>query len=214
MKGLIRKEWYSLWSQYRIHMLAMFGLGVLLPFLKDTDFFADESFWIYYAVITIFYILMHSMKYEKTSKWDMYRAVLPINGREIVLSKYIFGFGVVMIASILVIAGSVICQKMIMGGINSYFIGRVVKAIWINSILNMTLTFPILCRYGYDEGEGPAGIIVCVIVCALGMLYPYRLQQLLLNLPFPTIVFMILLFIIWCFSGVLSCKLYEKRNDQ
>lgn len=46
MKGLIRKEWYSLWSQYRIHMLAMFGLGVLLPFLKDTDFFADESFWI------------------------------------------------------------------------------------------------------------------------------------------------------------------------
>ena len=30
MKGLIRKEWYSLWSQYRIHMLAMLGLGVLL----------------------------------------------------------------------------------------------------------------------------------------------------------------------------------------
>ena len=38
MKGLIRKEWYSLWSQYRIHMLAMLGLGVLLPIIKNTDF--------------------------------------------------------------------------------------------------------------------------------------------------------------------------------
>ena len=49
MKGLIRKEWYSLWSQYRIHMLAMFGLGVLLPIIRDTDFFHDEAFWIYCA---------------------------------------------------------------------------------------------------------------------------------------------------------------------
>lgn len=107
-------------------------------------------------------------------------------------------------------AGSMICQKMIVGRINIYFIGRVVKAIWINGTLDMIFVFPILCRYGYDEGR----VSTAMIVCFLGMLYPYRLQQLLLNLPFPTIVFMILLFIIWCFSGVLSCKLYEKRNDQ
>ena len=68
MKGLIRKEWYSLWSQYRIHMMAMLGLGVLLPIIKNTDFFPDESFWIYCAVITIFYILMHSVEYEKKIK--------------------------------------------------------------------------------------------------------------------------------------------------
>lgn len=210
MKGLIRKEWYSLWSQYRIHMLAMFGLGVLLPIIRDTDFFHDEAFWIYCAVITIFYILMHSIEYEKTSKWDMYKAALPINGREVVLSKYIFGFGVVMIAGILVFVGSMLCQKMVVGRINIYFIGRVVKAIWINGTLNMILAFPILCRYGYDKGKGLAGVIVCV----LSMFYPYKMQQLLLNLPFPTIVFLILLFIIWCFSGVLSCRLYEKRNDQ
>ena len=210
MKGLIRKEWYSLWSQYRIHMLAMLGLGVLLPFLKDADFFPKESFLIYCAVITIFYILMHSIEYEKTSKWDMYRAALPIKGREFVLSKYIFGFGIVMIASILVFAGSMICQKIIMGRINIYFVGRVVKAIWINGTLNMILAFPILCRYGYEEGKGPAGVIVCV----LAMFYPYRLQQLLLNLPFPTVVFLILLFIVWCFSGILSYKLYEKRKSQ
>ena len=75
MKGLIRKERYSLWSQYRIHMLAMLGLGALLPIIKNTDFFPDESFWIYWAVITIFYILMHSVEYEKKSNWDMYRAI-------------------------------------------------------------------------------------------------------------------------------------------
>ena len=210
MKGLIRKEWYSLWSRYRIHMLAIFGLGVLLPIIKDTDFFSDEALWIYWAVITIFYILMHSIKYEKTTKWDMYRATLPIKGSEIVLSKYIFGFWIVMIASVLVFAGSMICQRMIVSRINIYFIGRVVKAIWINGTLDMVFAFPILCRYGYDEGGVPAAIIVCF----LGMFYPYRMQQLLLNLPFLTIVFLILLFIIWCFSGVLSCKLYEKWNDQ
>ena len=65
MKGLIRKEWYSLWSQYRIHMLAMLGLGILLPLLKDTDFFFDESFWMYCAALTILYILMQSIKSEE-----------------------------------------------------------------------------------------------------------------------------------------------------
>ena len=177
---------------------------------KRYRFFLDEALWIYCAVITIFYILVHSIEYEKTSKWDMYRATLPIKGREIVISKYIFGFGIVIIASILVFAGCMICQKMIVGRINIHFIGRVVKAIWINSTLNMTLAFPIFCRYGYDKGIAPAGVIVCV----LAMFYPYRLQQLLLNLPFPTIVFLILLFIIWCFSGILSCKFYEKRKNQ
>lgn len=210
MKGLIRKEWYSLWSQYRVYMAAMLGLGILLPFLKDTDFFLDEAFWIYCVGITIFYILMHSIESEKTSKWDMYRETLPIKENGIIFSKYIFGFEIVMIAGILVFAGSMICQKIILDKINSYFIGCVVKAIWINSILNMIFTFPILCRYGYDKGSRIAWVIVCI----LGLFYPYRLQQLLLNLPFPTIVFLILLFIIWCFSGVLSCKLYEKRNDR
>ena len=45
---------------------------------------------------------MHSVEYEKKSNWNMYRATFPINGREIVVSKYIFGFGIVIIASILV----------------------------------------------------------------------------------------------------------------
>ena len=125
-----------------MHMLAMLGLGVLLPIIKNTDFFPDESFWIYCAVITIFYILMHS--------------------------KYIFGFGIVIIASILVFAGSMICQKMIVGRINIYFIGRVVKAIWINGTLDMIFAFPILCRYGYDEGRVSAAMIVCF----LGIFYP------------------------------------------
>ena len=120
MKGLIRKEWYSLWSQYRIHMLAMLGLGVLLPIIKNTDFFPDESFWIYCAVITIFYILMHSVEYEKKSNWDMYRATFPINGREIVVSKYIFGFGIVIIASILVFAGSMVWLKVVNNNIDEY----------------------------------------------------------------------------------------------
>ena len=107
---------------------------------------------------------MHSVEYEK-SNWDMYRATFPINGREIVVSKYIFGFGIVIIASILVFAGSMICQKMIVGRINIYFISRVVKAIWINGTLDMIFAFPILCRYGYDEGRLSAAMIVCFLEC-------------------------------------------------
>ena len=209
MKGLIRKEWYSLWSQYRIHMLAMFGLGILLPIIKNTDFFFDESLWMYCAGITIFYILMHSIEYEKTSKWGMYRAALPIKGREIIFSKYIFGFVIMLSASVLLVAGSMLCQMMIMGKIDTYFIRHIAKNIWFTSTVNMTIVFPILCRYGYDKG----GSIAWPIICIMGFTYPWKIKQFLLNLPFSTITFFILLFIIWCFSGVLSCKLYEKRND-
>lgn len=185
------------------------GVRSIAANYKNTDFFLMNLLDILCSNNDFLYSNAFGRIWKK-SNWDMYRATFPINGREIVVSKYIFGFGIVIIASILVFAGSMICQKMIVGRINIYFIGRVVKAIWINGTLDMIFVFPILCRYGYDEGRVSAAMIVCF----LGMLYPYRLQQLLLNLPFPTIVFLILLFIIWCFSGVLSCKLYEKRNDQ
>ena len=49
---------------------------------KKYRFFFDESLWMYCVGITIFYILVHSIEYEKTSKWGMYRAALPIKGRE------------------------------------------------------------------------------------------------------------------------------------
>lgn len=210
MKGLIRKEWYSLWSQYRIHMLAMFGLGILLPIIKNTDFFFDESLWMYCVGITIFYILVHSIEYEKTSKWGMYRVALPIKGRERVFSKYIFGFVIMLSASILLVVGSTFCQMMIMGRIDTYFIRPIAKNIWFTSTVDMTIALPILCRYGYDEG----GSIVWPIICIMGFAYPLKIKQFLLNLPFSTIAFFILLFIIWCFSGALSCKLYENRSHQ
>ena len=50
------------------------GVRSIAANYKKYRFFPDESFWIYCAVITIFYILMHSVEYEKKSNWDMYRA--------------------------------------------------------------------------------------------------------------------------------------------
>lgn len=209
MKGLIRKEWYSLWSQYRMHMLAMLGLGILMPMIKNTDFFFDESFWMYCAALTILYILMQSIKSEEVSRWDMYRATLPISGREIILSKYIFGFGTMMVATILFLIGIFVCQEIMVGKIDLYLIRRAVKTIWIISTQQMAVVLPILYyNEEYDKGEKIVWPVIVVII----IYYSFKMPHLLINLPFPTIVLFILLFIVWCLSGVLSCKLYENRN--
>ncbi len=210
MKGLIRKEWYSLWSQYRIHMLAMLGLGILLPLLKDTDFFFDESFWMYCAALTILYILMQSIKSEEISKWNMYRATLPINGREVILSKYIFGFGTMVIATILFLVGILICQEIIVGKVSIYLIRRTVKTIWVVSTQQMAVVLPILYyNKEYDKGEKIIWPVIVIII----IYSSFKMNHLLVNLPFPTIVLFVLLFIVWCLSGVLSCKFYEKRKN-
>lgn len=209
MKGLIRKEWYSLWSQYRMHMLAMLGLGILMPMIKNTDFFFDESFWMYCAALTILYILMQSIKSEEVSRWDMYRATLPISGREIILSKYIFGFGTMMVATILFLIGILVYQEIMVGKIDLYLIRRAVKTIWIISTQQMAVVLPILYyNEEYDKGEKIVWPVIVVII----IYYSFKMPHLLINLPFPTIVLFILLFIVWCLSGVLSCKLYENRN--
>lgn len=211
MKGLIRKEWYSLWSQYRIHMLAMFGLGVLLPIIRDTDFFFDKSFWMYCAVLTILYILMQSIKSDEVSGWDMYRAMIPINGREIILSKYIFGFGTMMIATILFLIGIFACQEIMIGKIDFYLIRRAVKTIWVVSTQQMAVVLPILYyNEEYDKGEKIVWPLIVIII----IYSSFKMNHLLVNLPFPTIVLVVLLFIVWCLSGVLSCKFYEKRKNQ
>ena len=95
----------------------------------------------YCAALTILYILMQSIKSEEISKWNMYRATLPINGREVILSKYIFGFGTMVIATILFLVGILICQEIIVGKVNIYLIRRTVKTIWVVSTQQMQWFF-------------------------------------------------------------------------
>ena len=180
-----------------------------MPMIKNTDFFFDESFWMYCAALTILYILMQSIKSEEVSRWDMYRATLPISGREIILSKYIFGFGTMMVATILFLIGIFVYQEIMVGKIDLYLIRRTVKTIWIISTQQMAVVLPILYyNEEYDKGEKIVWPVIVVII----IYYSFKMPHLLINLPFPTIVLFILLFIVWCLSGVLSCKLYENRN--
>ena len=140
----------------------------------------------------------------------MYRATLPINGREVILSKYIFGFGTMVIATILFLVGILICQEIIVGKVNIYLIRRTVKTIWVVSTQQMAVVLPILYyNKEYDKGEKIIWPVIVIII----IYSSFKMNHLLVNLPFPTIVLFVLLFIVWCLSGVLSCKFYEKRKN-
>ena len=115
-----------------------------------------------------------------------------------------------VIATILFLVGILICQEIIVGKVNIYLIRRTVKTIWVVSTQQMAVVLPILYyNKEYDKGEKIIwpGIVIIIIYSS------FKMNHLLVNLPFPTIVLFVLLFIVWCLSGVLSCKFYEKRKN-
>ena len=125
--------------------------SIAANYKKIQTFSLMNLFWIYCAVITIFYILMHSVEYEKiklgyvqsniSNQWKgdrCFKIYLWFWDRD---NREYLSF----------------CRKYDLpeddSGQNQYLLyWSCCKAIWINGTLDMIFVFPILCRYGYDEG--------------------------------------------------------------
>lgn len=90
MKGLLLKDYYVLKKQ----------LPILL--LMTTAFaFAGNSFSIY-AIIYSALLPVTAIAYDERSKWDILASSMPYTIRQLVLSKYVLGW-------IMIIASSVVC---------------------------------------------------------------------------------------------------------
>ena len=88
MQALILKDFYVMWKQTRIFLLVILVFSAI-----------PGSFNAVFAVIYSAMLPYTAMAYDERSKWNQLAAMMPYSDRDIVLSKYAFGWLFILAAT-------------------------------------------------------------------------------------------------------------------
>ena len=81
MSALILKDFYVLWRQARYFLILILVFSAI-----------PGSFNATFAVVYTSMLPYTAMAYDERSKWDQLAATMPYSQRDLVLSKYVFGW--------------------------------------------------------------------------------------------------------------------------
>ena len=83
MKGLLRKELYTVWAYYKVFVVVVIAFICIGPCNRGS------LFLMYYPMLFVGMIPMSLLAYDENSKWLAYSAALPCTRRQIVSAKYL-----------------------------------------------------------------------------------------------------------------------------
>lgn len=156
MRGLIMKDMLTIAKQFRAFL-------ILILFFAVTPNFSGSSFALVYTAM----MPISALAYDENCKWDQLAAMMPYSVRDMVLSKYLFGYicllatGALSIASLYVTAalkGTPVSGEDTVG----------VVAMACFALIFLAVNLPCMFRLGVEKGRllsiAMIGIIVFLTV--------------------------------------------------
>lgn len=199
MKALLYKDLCVLWKQLKfvIFMVAIFCL------MPDTGFNLN-TFFVAYAGLIIPGTLF---AYDERAKWDSLAAMMPFSTRDLVLSRYLFGW--------LSTAFAVLCHLVGQLLFSSGHKPAGESALILVMTLAMTLVvqavyFPILFRLGAEKSRLVMLVVIVGIMVLVGLAADLLRDTPLAALGFP-VPLVLIVAVLLCLASV---KVAEKQYAQ
>lgn len=147
MRGLLRKDFYLLWSYCRLMPLFLLAFILFSAFSSD----GQSPFFIYYPCILSSVLPVNLLAYDDAEHWLTYCDTLPVTRRQYVSGKYIMSLicaGTIFLLSA-VAAVVRLCRS---GAFNPADLTDQLAVLAMISLLSSALTMPPLFKFG---AEGP-----------------------------------------------------------
>lgn len=160
MKGLLIKDFYSIVGMKNAILVLVFacGFSIVINF---------ESFAAAYIPMMGMMLVISSFSYDEYNKWDSYALTMPVNRKQIVLSKYCFVLFFLVVSTILALitslAGMMVHQT---GTLQDILYSSMVAPIFI--LIIICLLLPLLYKYGAEKARY-ALMFICLGIFGLGM---------------------------------------------
>ena len=148
MKGLIRKDFYLLWSYCRLMLLFLLAFIIFSAFSSD----GQSPFFIYYPCILSSVLPVNLLAYDDAEHWLTYCDTLPVTRRQYVSGKYIMSLicaGAIFLLSA-VAAVVRLCRS---GAFNPADLTDQLAVLAMISLLSSALTMPPLFKFGAQKGR-------------------------------------------------------------
>ena len=203
MKGLIRKDFYLLWSYCRLMPLLLLAFIVFSVFSSG----GQSPFFIYYPCILSSTLPVNLLAYDDAEHWLTYCDTLPVTRRQYVCGKYIMSLlcdGTVFLLS--AIAAVIrLCRN---GAFCPADLTDQLAVLATISLLSSALVMPPIFKFGAQKGR-IVFIGVIGIFCGLAAILD---TPDLSGVSLPIALLPILAMVIFAVSWLLSIRFYEKRE--
>lgn len=200
MKALLYKDFLVLWKQMKfvIFLVAAFCITPI------TTGFSMNAFFIIYAGLMVPITLF---AYDERAKWDSLAAMMPFSTKDLVLSRYVFGWLGTVYAILCCCVGQGLFESGFSSAQNLILLGTIVALL----LVVQSVYFPILFRLGAEKGRMIMMAVIIGLMVVAAMLFGV-LEKLSVEPSLPTVTLCVLAALALCLGSVkVSVKQYEQR---
>lgn len=210
MKSLLIKEFYNIKDTMKTNILIMLVLSIF-SVLKN-----GSAAIMPITVIGMSTLIVPSMRAEKEKDWNKFELTMPINRREIVASKYILYLLLclmgLILGAIVNVCGMVFSQLSSFDNIDIYLYISMIIALVSGSVL-----IPLVYKLGVDKSETLSLVCYSIPIAILVGLLLYLKERIhtletISHLRIWLILILVAMFVIFFISGVISYKIYKKKQ--
>ena len=152
MSALILKDYYVIFRQMRIFLLLVLVFSCI-----------PGAFYSTFAVVYASMLPYTALAYDERSHWDQMAAMMPYSDRDLVLSKYAFGWIGVAIAAV-----ATFVLQTVLAAVWSGAEGPSVPVILLSvcvAVCILDITLPMMFRFGVEKAR-LAMFLIIFLVCA------------------------------------------------
>ena len=152
MSALILKDYYVIFRQMRIFLLLVLVFSCI-----------PGAFYSTFAVVYASMLPYTALAYDERSHWDQMAAMMPYSARDVVLSKYVFGW-----LSTAAAAAATFVLQTVLAAVWPGAEGPSVPVILLSvcvAVCILDITLPMMFRFGVEKAR-LAMFLIIFLVCA------------------------------------------------
>lgn len=153
MSALILKDYYVIFRQMRIFLLLVLVFSCI-----------PGAFYSTFAVVYASMLPYTALAYDERSKWDQLAAMMPYSARDVVLSKYLFGWIGVAIAAVATFVLQTVLSFVWLSDVTGPSIPVILLSVCV-AVCILDITLPMMFRFGVEKGR-LAMFLIIFLVCA------------------------------------------------
>ncbi|MCH5200899.1 MAG: ABC-2 transporter permease [Oscillospiraceae bacterium] len=199
MNGLLIKDFYMLMKYCRIYLF------ITVVFIGISLVNENNTFFMYYPCLLASILPVSLYAFDEKEKWCNYCGTLPVSKSQYVFAKYIFGLIIVVIAALLV----TVAQALKMEPIRFNDCISIAAELLLVGLLPPSVILPFIFIFGAEKGRIAYFVAIALVVAAtMGTEQISLPEGGIFSLPFA----LLLAFVLYLFSGLLSSFFYQKRE--
>ena len=153
MSALLLKDYYVIFRQMKIFLLLILVFSCI-----------PGTFYSTFAVVYASMLPYTALAYDERSKWDQLAAMMPYSARDVVLSKYLFGWISVAIAAAATFVLQTILSFVWLSDVTGPSIPVILLSVCV-AVCILDITLPMMFRFGVEKGR-LAMFLIIFLVCA------------------------------------------------